>query len=412
MSSEKLPRIQKKLKEAKIDALMVVKPESFYYITGFQNHTGGMDSNPGSGRQLIAIAIVPADERKEPAMIASAWEEKAARSSWIQDVHIFPNWVEIYNVEDVISGNLKRVEKPIQYSMEYNISTAAKIIRDRGLAKGTIGIELDFICDHAISLVRKELPDAKIVDSSRLLWDLQVVKTQKEIEILKAATQMAKDASVATMSEDLLGLTVGEVRTKYQMHCLRLAAANPGLGFQNMKCTMSIGGDFAPKPGSPSYRSVPGDIIFFDPGVNLRGYCSDIGRSFVVGSEPAELPRRIYSTLRIGFEKMIEAIKPGIKCSEVFHIGQEAIRNAGTGLSAYTRGHLGHAIGIAKGERPPFIAPSDHTVLEPNMTFSIETPLYIHGLGGFNMEDSIVVTETGCEVFPNWSRELNRVGKL
>jgi Xaa-Pro dipeptidase len=412
MAYEILPRLQKKLKEVKIDALMVVKPESFYYVTGFQNHTGGMDSNPGSGRQLVAIAVVPADEGLEPAMIVSSWEQHSARASWIKDIHVFPAWMEIFDLNDLVSGNLKRVAKPTQYSMEQNVATAARIIRERGLDKGTIGIELDFICDRAISYVRRELPDAKIVDSSRLLWDIQAVKTPREIELLKAATQMTKEAATATMSEDLLGLTVGEVRTKYQMHCLRLAAANPALGYQNNKCTMSIGGDFAPKPGSPPYHAAKGDVVFFDPGVNLRGYFSDIGRSFVIDQEPTELQRRIYFALRLGIETIMDAVKPGMKCSELFQLGQEAVRNAGTDLSAYTRGHMGHAIGIHKGERPPFIAPTDHTILEPNMVFSIEAPLYVQGLGGFNIEDSIVVTETGCELFTEWSREIHQVGKL
>jgi Xaa-Pro aminopeptidase len=48
-------------------------------------------------------------------------------------------------------------------------------------------------------------------------------------------------------------------------------------------------------------------------------------------------------------------------------------------------------------------------VLEPGMTFSVECPLYVHGVGAFNIEDAIVITESGYELLNVWQRDLIQV---
>jgi Xaa-Pro dipeptidase len=409
MSNANIPRLYEKMSSQHIDALVVIKPEFFYYVTGFQNHMGGMLSGPGNTRQLSSAAIIPIDEKEQPTMLIGKWEEVPAReSSWIKDVRSYQIWIEIFHMEDFLKGNLTRVNKPTQYDMKKNAATIAEILREKRLSGCTIGIEFDYISQNAISVLREELPQVKWVDSSRLLYDVCSVKTDKEIKIIEMATRMAQDATLSVAQEKLEGLTVGEVRLKYQMAVLKIATSDPSVGYQDNKCTMSIGGNFAPKTVNAPYRSTLGDIIFIDPGVMLKGYMSDIGRSMVIG-KPNDVQQRIYSTLILGLESMLAAIKPGVKCSEIFHIGQESVRNAGTGLHAYTRGQLGHAVGLGKGERPPFIASDDHTVIEPGMVFSIEAPLYIHGIGGFNIEDTIVVNKKGYDLLCDWPRELIQV---
>ena len=409
MAHVNLPRLYAAMRDMKMDALVAVKPESFYYLTGFQYHMGGMQSAPGSGRQIAAAAVIPLNEAKQPAMLVSNWEEVPAKAaSWIKDARVYPIWTEIFDGQALINNKLERIEKPHQFNIRQNCFTIADVLRERGLDKGTIGIETDYCCSNAISYFREALPKARFIDSSRMIWDVSAVKTSGEIEILRKATNMAQAAAIAVTQQDLLGCTVGEVRIKYQMAVLKLAAADPTCGYQDSKLTMSIGGDFAPKPGFAPYRAAMGDGIFFDPGVMLKGYMSDLGRTFILG-KPSELQTSIYSALRVGLEAMLATVKPGLKCSEMFHIGQEAVRNSGMGLSAYTRGHLGHPIGVARNERPPYIAAVDHTVLEPGMTFSVECPLYVHGVGAFNIEDAIVITENGYELLNVWQRDLIQV---
>jgi Xaa-Pro dipeptidase len=398
-------RFYGKLREAQMDAFLVFKPENFYYTTGFQNYFGGVAT--GVVRQAQAIVVLPADRQMKPSMIINSWEEVQAReNSGFEDVRTFPLWIEIFDLQDLRGKRTRSVDKPVQYDMEKNIALLAQILREKGLTRGRLGLELDYISQKAYALLRQQIPQAELVDSSGILFDIQAVKTPGEIAILKEATHITQQAMLALAADRLLGAGVGEVRYKYQLAALKEASANPQIGFQEAKLTTSIGEDFTPKTGGHPYRARLGDIIFLDAGVVLKGYQSDLGRSLVVGQPDSE-KKKIHGALQKGLEKMLTAIQPGVRCSEIFHLGQEEIRRSG--LDSYTRGHLGHAIGVGKHERPPFIAPGDETVMEPNMVFSIETPLYIHGAGGFQIEDSVVITENGYELISHLPRDLIRV---
>ena len=395
-------RLYRRMEEAGLDALVVFKPENFYYVTGFQNYFGGVAT--GVVRHGHAMVVLPADSRIEPTMIINAWEERQAREiSGFRDIRTFPLWIEIFDLQDLREKKTSRVEKPVQYDLRKNISLLAEVLREKGLSEGRLGIELDYISHQAFGLFREEIPKAKINDSSALLFDIQAVKTPAEMEILKEATRLTQEAMMALTREPLAGKAVGEIRMKYQWAALTEAARSPQGGFQEAKLTVSIGKDFTPKMGAHAYRAQRGDIIFLDAGIVLRGYQSDLGRSLVIG-DPDPFHRQIQETLQRGLEQMLAVLGPGRTCSEIFRCGQETIRKGG--LDSYTRGHLGHAIGIGKHERPPFIAPHDPTRLEPGMVFSIETPLYIHGAGGFQIEDTVIITDKGYELISHMPRHL------
>ena len=73
----------------------------------------------------------------------------------------------------------------------------------------------------------------------------------------------------------------------------------------------------------------------------------------------------------------------------------------------YTRGHLGHSVGIYPPcEQPPFICADDETELEPHMVMCLETPLYVGGLGAFQIEDMILITPDGHEVLTQLPRDM------
>jgi Xaa-Pro dipeptidase len=395
-------RLFQKMGEAKLEALLIFKPENFYYVTGFQNYFGGVGT--GVVRHGHAVVVLAADPGVQPTMIINSWEEVQAKEiSHFEDVRTFPLWIEICRLQDLLENKTVRSEKPVQYDLAKNISLVGEILREKGLAEGRLGIELDYISQKAFAHLREAIPKAAITDSSGLFFDIQAVKTAPEVEILREATRITQESMLALSRAPLLGAGVGEIRYQYQMAALKEASWNPDAGFQEAKLTVSIGGDFTPKTAGHSYRARPGDIIFLDAGIMLKGYQSDLGRSLAVGGSDS-LKKRIQGTLRKGLEEMLAHIRPGMKCSEIFHLGQDTIRREG--LSFYTRGHLGHAVGVGKHERPPFIAPGDPTELEPGMVFSIETPLYIHGAGGFQIEDTIVLTEGGYELISHMPRDL------
>ena len=93
---------------------------------------------------------------------------------------------------------------------------------------------------------------------------------------------------------------------------------------------------------------------------------------------------------------MIESIKPGLKFNELFNIGYEYVKKD---IPNYVRGYLGHSISLGpQTAEYPIISKDNNETIEENMILCIEVPLYIKDLGGFNIEDMILVTKDSCEV--------------
>ncbi|MCX5907358.1 MAG: aminopeptidase P family N-terminal domain-containing protein, partial [Deltaproteobacteria bacterium] len=137
-------RFYGKLREAQLDAFLVFKPENFYYTTGFQNYFGGVAT--GVVRQAQAIVVLPADRQMKPSMIINSWEEVQAReNSGFEDVRTFPLWIEIFDLQDLRGKKTRSVDKPVQYDMEKNVALLAQILREKGLTRGRLGLELDYI---------------------------------------------------------------------------------------------------------------------------------------------------------------------------------------------------------------------------------------------------------------------------
>jgi Xaa-Pro aminopeptidase len=146
-------------------------------------------------------------------------------------------------------------------------------------------------------------------------------------------------------------------------------------------------------------------VIRFDTGCVLNGYNSDIARNFSVG-EPDERARRLYNAMLAGEEAAFQAMRPGVRASEVFEAAVRAVRDAG--VPDYQRHHVGHGVGLEVYD-VPLLGPSDHTILETGMTFEVETPFYEMGLAGLQPEDTVVLREDGPELLTTLSRELEVV---
>jgi Xaa-Pro aminopeptidase len=140
-------------------------------------------------------------------------------------------------------------------------------------------------------------------------------------------------------------------------------------------------------------RVEPGLTIKFDMQVDVAGYHSDIGRT--VAFEPAAEQIEVYDALREALARAEAAIRPGVKFAEIYAAGAEAMREQG--FTNYSRGHLGHSVGLTQHfEEPPFICPFEFRPVAPNMVLSLELPYYIYGIGAFQLERMIEVTEDGA----------------
>jgi Xaa-Pro aminopeptidase len=137
-----------------------------------------------------------------------------------------------------------------------------------------------------------------------------------------------------------------------------------------------------------------GEPLLFDWGARLKGYCSDISRTIVLG-KPDSTFQTVYQVVRDAQRMAIEKIKPGTSSQEVDRVARDHIEAKGFG--DYFGHGLGHGVGLATHERP-HLGPRRSMDLEVGMVTTVEPGIYIPGWGGVRLENMVVVDTGGATV--------------
>jgi Xaa-Pro aminopeptidase len=125
-------------------------------------------------------------------------------------------------------------------------------------------------------------------------------------------------------------------------------------------------------------------------------------RTVVIG-KACQKSRALYNIVLEAQLAAVNAIKPGKTGTEIDNIAREIITNAGYGEQF---GHgLGHGVGLAVHEQPR-LSPKADNVLQPGMIVTVEPGIYLPGFGGVRIEDLVVVTEAGCRILTQSTKEL------
>jgi Xaa-Pro dipeptidase len=143
------------------------------------------------------------------------------------------------------------------------------------------------------------------------------------------------------------------------------------------------------------------DLILMDLGGRYNGYCADISRAKIVGSHTSE-QKDLFEVVLQMHKEAIEAVKPGVKAFGVHEVGKRVAQESGYG--DYVVHLIGHGLGLEEHESP--ILETEDTELVPGIVHSIEPGLYVPGVGGIRVEDTVLVTETGCKVLTSFDRDL------
>jgi Xaa-Pro aminopeptidase len=137
-----------------------------------------------------------------------------------------------------------------------------------------------------------------------------------------------------------------------------------------------------------------GDTIRLDVGAYFHGYASDIARMAFVGS-PSPEQQSLYQHMVEIHQETIAAVRPGQQACDVYTACQRAFRARGLEL---TTPHVGHGFGVDGGHEEPLLHPANEALLEPGMVLAVE-PIYHHPtLGGYHLEDLLLVTADGAQL--------------
>ena len=381
-----------------LGALVLAQPESIIYATG---------AFPGVAtfwrRAGAAFVLVPADEAAPLATIVGDLQARSfAEQSGIADVRSHRIWVETdtYPVPD--PARPVRSPRPAQYELSASLNLLHDLIGERGLLNANIGLELGFIPAADYPAFRT-LP---VVwhDCTRLVERLRAIKAPREIEHLRNAAEYARAGLIRLARSIAVGSDAASMTEIWRTAAFAEAARRGDPPPQSGWAYIAVAGDgFA--PGGPARD---GALIKIDVGCVVSGYSSDAGRTAVVGTPDADAVR-IHDALHRAFDTGFVMLNPGTPLAEIHHATATCMWDLG--FETYGRGHFGHGVGASIwSEEWPFISANSDAVLEPGMTLAFETPWYIDGLGGFIIEDQVLITDTGCEVMAPLSRDLLKIG--
>jgi Xaa-Pro dipeptidase len=150
-----------------------------------------------------------------------------------------------------------------------------------------------------------------------------------------------------------------------------------------------------------------GSILLIDGGCKVEGYSSDISRTFVLG-RPTQKMKDLFELERRAQTAALQAARPGVPCEAVDAAARKVIVEAGYGPDYRFFSHrVGHGMGM-DGHEWPYLVRGNTLPLAPGMVFSDEPGIYLPGEFGIRLEDDMVITESGAELFTPQSQSLER----
>ncbi|MBF7017033.1 M24 family metallopeptidase [Staphylococcus durrellii] len=237
-----------------------------------------------------------------------------------------------------------------------------------------------------------------LISISGAIEKIREVKDEDEIAIIQKAAEIVDKTYEYVLSIAKSGMTEQELKAKLESKMLELGAE--GTSFDTIVASGHRG---ALPHGVASEKVIEqGELITLDFGAYYKGYSSDITRTFAIG-EPDKKLKEIYQIVLTANEQSIEAAKAGITGKALDAVARDYITEQGYGEAF---GHsLGHGIGLDVHEGPALSKKSE-SLLQQNNCVTIEPGIYIDGLGGVRIEDDILITENGCELFTKCTKDL------
>lgn len=232
-----------------------------------------------------------------------------------------------------------------------------------------------------------------LVPTSGLVESLRLCKDPGEVARVAAAAAVA-DAALACVAP-MFGQrpTEAEVALALDTEMRRLGAEGP-----SFETIVGAGPNAAEPHHRPSSRRLAeGDLVVVDFGARVDGYCSDMTRTLVVGGAehvPAEL-RRAAAVALAAQDAGLSAVRDGAGGAEVDRACREVVEAAGLG-ELFMHG-TGHGVGLQVHEAP-WLGLTSEDIICSGQVVTVEPGVYIPGLGGARTEDTVFVTDAGCQV--------------
>ena len=241
-------------------------------------------------------------------------------------------------------------------------------------------------------------PQVEVLPGAPIIEDLRMIKESSEVERIRSACAIADDALGSLLP--ILGSGITE---RSFALALEVAMRERGADGNSFDPIVASGPNGAKPHARPSNRVIEhGELVVIDFGCIVDGYCSDMTRTVSVG-EPTPEARHMWEVV---YESQVagrDAVKAGVAAREVDRVCRDIIVAAGWG-EALAHG-TGHGVGVEIHEDPRVSQASSATLVAGHVV-TVEPGVYIPGIGGVRLEDTVFVTEGGCDPLTAFPKQL------
>ncbi len=330
-------------------------------------------------------------EKKADAIISESQQTR----KWYTSISTSDGWLIIESNKEAtlfVDGRYVEYAKNNAKNVKVNLlkkDSFQKWLKDKKFKK--IAIEEDYLTIEKRDFLKKIFQESKTSVTTVNAQKFRIIKSNEEINYIQKAIDISLESFDILKSYLKEGVTEKELQ-----HKLEYIMARKGAEKEAFDSIVAFNDSTAePHHHSSNKTLKKGDMITIDFGAKYNGYCADITRTFIYEDQGNEKYKEILEIVEEAARLGREAVKPGIKASEIDSICRSYIKSKG--YEEFFVHSTGHGLGIDVHEFPYVSATSD-IILEPGMIITVEPGIYIEKLGGARIEDDVLVTSTGNKV--------------
>jgi Xaa-Pro dipeptidase len=370
MDQEIITRLRQRIVDEGLDAIIAISPENVTYVSGF------VVPSQSLMRWRHAACILTTDGRI--AMVAIDMEATTVKAhAGIDDLRIYREFTD------------DPMEK------------IADALRDLGLDRARVGIELEFLPAKDFATLHKILSGIQWVAADAVFNQARQIKTPDELALLRSLSKLTDKAIGDALKSVKIGMSEMELAGNL------LTSLFTG-GAESYKLMIIATGERSQFPNvGPTERKLQhGDLIRMEIFGQKNGYLTGVCRTAVVGQATAE-QENIWANLIECKYLVMDLIKPGASCAEIYRKFLEKFGALGFEPISF----VAHGIGLHLHEEP-YMGRYGDEIVRSGMVGAFEPLVYIPGRFGMQNKDMFCVRENGCELLSDYTPtdSLLRVG--
>jgi Xaa-Pro dipeptidase len=375
MRRETGTRLRSAMAERGVDAMILLGNNAVVYATGTSWPLG----DAGLSYVERPVAVVVADD--ESPHLFLPFREGAALESDLPADHL---------------------HGPVYLEFDEGVENFARLLADLIPAGAAIAVDE---CTGAMSRAQKLLfPNGAPADASAVVSAAKAIKTRDELACLRTAIRITDEAMVEVHKRLAPGIRQIALSASFLRRAFELGAQASMLEpiWQVMPPTKAEGvwtthGDLALPLLTTERELAEGDVLWTDVSITYCGYCSDFGRTWIVGRDPTRRQQAQFERWREIMTAVLGVASAGATAAD---LGRAAIAANGGSRPWLPHFYLGHGIGVNAAEMPMIGTDlgdefDENFVLQPGMVLVLEPVVWEDGTGGYRSEEVLVITEEG-----------------